>query len=104
MALELQLTVRTKTDKLKHIAIRFAVDENEVGLHMAVATVRPFARERMVPITYRQSHICAEQLHELVKLIRKETTVLAPGLALQVAFEARGELNRPHPDRPSGQR
>jgi len=82
--------VRAKTDELEYVVSRLAVDENEVGFDVAVAVVRPLARERMLTIADWQRRVCAEELNKLVELVRKEIAVLAPGLTLEITLEARG--------------
>jgi hypothetical protein len=62
-----KFTMRAETHQFEAVIIRFAIDENEIGLDMAVAVIAPFTGKHMVEISSRQRLIGGEQvdyLHE----------------------------------------
>ncbi len=54
--------MRAKTHELEVVIIRLAVDENEIGLDMAVAMVAPFAGQRVIEIPVRERLISGQQI------------------------------------------
>ena len=53
--------MRAEADKLKAGLVRLAVDQNEVGLDVAVAVIVPFAGERVIEIPPGQRLVLRQQ-------------------------------------------
>jgi hypothetical protein len=92
--------VGADTDELKHTFTGLAVDENEIGLDVAITVVGPLTGECVVSVGSGQRGVGAQELDQAVKLVREEFPVLASGFALQIALEAGGKLNPPHQAQP----
>ena len=56
-----QLAVRAETDEVQMIVIRFPVDQHQIWPHMAVAMIRPVARQGMIEITLWQSLVIGQK-------------------------------------------
>ena len=52
--LQAQFTVRAEANQLQGVRVWLALDEDQVGLDVAVPMVVPFAAERMVDVPLRQ--------------------------------------------------
>jgi hypothetical protein len=46
------------------ITIRFAVDQNKIGLDVTIAVIGPFTRKRMIEIAGRQRGVGSKQIDE----------------------------------------
>ncbi len=55
--------MRAEADKLKAGFIRLAVDQDEVGLDVAVAVIVPFAGKRVIEIPPGQRLVLRQQCH-----------------------------------------
>jgi hypothetical protein len=72
--------MRSKPHQLKTIGIRFAIDENQIGLNMAIPKVFPIPSKRMIGVTVRQNRIGREQRYRSHQFAIKLPGVLS-GLA-----------------------
>ena len=56
-----KLAVGTKTHKVQGLLVGLAVDQNDIGVEMAISAIAPLTVKRMVLITFRQGGIRSEQ-------------------------------------------
>lgn len=63
--LQTKLAMRAEANQIKVLIIGFAVNQDEVGLYMAVAMIGPFTKKRMVNVAAGQGPINGEQIHNL---------------------------------------
>jgi hypothetical protein len=59
--------MRTDTNQVKMIVIRFQVNQDQIRFYMAVSVIHPFTGKRMVKVSARQCHISGEQIHDIHK-------------------------------------
>ncbi len=91
--------VGAEPHQFEMIGVRLPVDQDQVGPDVAVPAIIPFAAERMIAVTGWQNGVGCEQPHHRHQVI-VEFLVILPGfsgsLALVIALELIGVLNRPH--------
>jgi hypothetical protein len=63
-----KLRVRTKTDKSQCAGIRLAVDQHEIGFHVAISMVFPVADQRMIAMPRFQREIGQQRGQDSVKV------------------------------------
>lgn len=90
--------MRTETDQLQRLCIRFAVNQYQVGFDMAVPMVLPLARQPMVAMLVCQREIPGEALDDGREFGLQGLPVFSFGFALEVVLEACSLLNRSHPE------
>jgi hypothetical protein len=54
--------VRTEAHKIEMIVVRFSVDQNQIGLDMAITMIDPFSDKRMVVFVRRQRFVSDKQI------------------------------------------
>ena len=90
-----KLSVRAEADELQRVRIWLPVDQQQIRSEVALATVVPRSRQRMISVRLRQRSICCQRIdnarHELVYL-----SAMLPGLLpFEVPLECTCVLNRP---------
>jgi hypothetical protein len=55
--------MRTETNQVEMIVIRFPVNQDQIRLDVTVSVVGPITRERMIKITMRQRNVNGENVH-----------------------------------------
>jgi hypothetical protein len=83
-----QLCVRTKSHELEGIGVGLAVNQNEVGLDVAISMVFPVAREGVVAIVLGQLKIPGKDFDDLREVGLQGSAVFSFGFALEVALKA----------------
>src|SRR5208283_175158 len=101
MLLTEKLAVRAQTDDLQGLSIRLAVDEQQIGLKVALSMVAPLSSEGVVAIPFRQWLVLGKQ-GECRHQCRFQVAAMLPStFAFIVPAEGVGALNPPHSSRPS---
>jgi len=59
--------MRTETNQVEMIVIRFPVNQDQIRLDMAVSVIGPITRERMIKVATGQWRIGDEQIHDIHK-------------------------------------
>jgi hypothetical protein len=94
-ALEAELTMGTEPHQLQRVVIGLAIDQHEIGAHVAVAVIVPFPREGMIMITGWQGCVGGEHVDDFSQQGVQPSAVPAFLLAFMIAAEACRFLNRP---------
>ena len=81
-------------------AVRFAVDQHQVGAEVAVPVVLPRTRQGVVPVTRGQRPVGGQFGDGFQQAGVQSPAESALFLALVVPFEGGGAPNRPHSGRP----
>ena len=68
--LQTKLRVRAEPHQLQPLHIRFPVDQHKIRLDVAVSMVIPFARKRVVSVTFRQWFILRQGFYKRKKGVR----------------------------------
>jgi len=98
---ESKLAVPTQSNELEHTFVRFAVNENQVGLDVAISVVPPFPQESMVVVPGVQWSVDQQQSQQLGQGL---IDISVPGVghdALEVALESPRAFKTSHADPPS---
>ncbi|SMH66227.1 protein of unknown function [Acidithiobacillus ferrivorans] len=96
-----KLAVRAKPRQSQGVGVGLAIDQQQVGLDVALTVARPIAGKVVIAVACIEGLIGRQcDQHRLERVI-KRGAVLALGLALVVAFERGGAVNRPHANPPS---
>ena len=83
-------------DELQSLVVRLAVNQNQIGLYMAVAMIFPFAAERMVAMACFQCFILHQRTQHSHHFLRESAGMTPFHFTLVVSFELAGAFNRPH--------
>lgn len=92
--------MRTEPHKIKVRVVRFSINKDEVGPHMAVAVIAPFAGQRMIETAAWQRRVHCEHLYDRGQFSIERLATSAGFFAPVVAFEAVRVPNRPHSGSP----
>lgn len=57
--------MRAKADEFEAFGIRFAVDENQIRLDVAVSVIAPFSAERVVKVPARERRVGGEHSYNV---------------------------------------
>ena len=63
--LQSNFAMRTETNRVEEIIIRFPVNQDQVGLDMAVSVINPITRERMIEVMAWQYLVVDKQTHNI---------------------------------------
>jgi len=55
--------MRTETNQVEMIVIRFPVNQDQIRLDMTIPVIGPITRERMIEITMRQRNVNGEKIN-----------------------------------------
>lgn len=95
---ETQFAVRAESNQLQHRVIWFAVDQHQIGFHMAIAMILPSISQGVVVETRRKRIIAGEHPHDRNQVGLERRSMLALDFLFVVALELAGPLNPPHED------
>ena len=65
--LKTNFAMRTETNQVEKIVIRFTVNQYQIRLNVAVSVIHPFTGKWMIEVVARQGHISGKQLHDIHK-------------------------------------
>ncbi len=99
-ALQAQFGMRSQSHELERVVVGLAIDQDEIGLHMAIAMVFPVAGEGVVAPSSGHGSVKSQFSKQLRQFCRKSFAMRSFELALVVTLEFAGPLNRPHSGRP----
>ena len=102
--LQAKLAMRAETDELQYSVIRFAINQHQVRLDVAVPVILPIAVQRVVAVFLGQRLVVRQVGHDGDEITRQRLPMRAFGFALVVALELAGLFNRPHSSPPSSPR
>ena len=91
--------MRSKPHKLEHIAIRLAVNENEVWPDMTVPVVVPVSAKCVIPEAVGQKQIGRKQLQggeeEIIQIPAEAALIFALEISLKLEWFAQSSAIRP---------
>ena len=97
-----KFAVRTETDELEYVVVRFSVDQDQVGLDVTIPVLLPINTERMIVVLLSQWLIMGQGRDDGAEIVLQRLPVRSLGFALLVALELASMFNLPHSGPPSG--
>ena len=88
--------MRAQAHQLQHVCSRLPVNQNKVGLDVAVTMIFPLPCERVIAIFFGHWLVIRQSRDDGDEITLKGLSVWAFRLALQVSLELARLLNRPH--------
>jgi hypothetical protein len=88
--------VGAEPDELEAFGVGQTVDQDEIGLDVAVTMVDPLSNECMISAPQREGLIRQEEGNDCIEIIVQRKTMPASLFPFVVLLEAGGEINRPH--------
>jgi hypothetical protein len=88
--------VRSEPDKLKRFDVRFAIDEEQIGLEMTLAVIVPIAAECVILQSNGKHFIGSQQPDCRIQKFIESRAVLARLYPPEVSFEFLRDLDLPH--------
>lgn len=88
--------MRTKAHQSQCVVIGFLIDQNQVGLDVAIPVIFPIASQSMVTVSRLQGLVGKQSRQDVAKGSIKCGPVLAFGFAFVITLELSGVIRRPH--------
>lgn len=88
--------MRAKPDKVQPFIFGLSIDQDEIGLDVAIPVIFPVTGQGVVVVTLRQWLIAGKQGNHGQEILVQGLAVLAFFLTLVVALEGTGPPDRPH--------
>jgi len=88
--------MRAETNELQHSLVRFSINQHQVGLDVTITVILPVAGQRVVVVPLGQRLVIRQRRDDGNEIACQRLPIRTFGLALVVAFELAGLLNRPH--------
>ena len=93
--------MRAKANQLQGVRVGRAVDQDQVGLDVAIAVIPPIARQRMVSVMWLQHLIVRQSGHDREQVSIERCSMLTFAFAFVVALELASPFNRSYEAPPS---
>ena len=65
--------MRTETDELEYVVVRFSVDQDQVGLDVTIPVVLPITTERMIVVLVGQNLIMERRRRSVLSFLWRST-------------------------------
>jgi len=79
--------MRTKQRQPERVGIRFAVDQQQIGLDVALTVARPIATQVMIAVLGFERPVRRQRPQNRLQGVIQRSPVLTPGFAFVIAFE-----------------
>ena len=68
-----KFAVRTETDELEYVVVRFSVNQDQVGLDVTIPVVLPIPTERMIVVLVGQNLIMERRRRSVLSFLWRST-------------------------------